>query len=92
MRPPPKASSRMSLFSFTRPSRTASSSAMGIDAADLLQRALERQIAFVPGEEFHVGGGGHNTLRLNFSNAAPLAIQEGIKRLGGLLRQFPGSA
>jgi 2-aminoadipate transaminase len=54
----------------------------GRDAATLLPRALEQGVAFVPGESFHVDGGGRNTLRLNFTNADPGRIEEGIRRLG----------
>ncbi len=54
----------------------------GIDAAALLQRALERGVAFVPGLPFHVDGRGANTLRLNFSHATPEQIRDGIARLG----------
>jgi 2-aminoadipate transaminase len=52
----------------------------------LLQRGLQRNVAFVPGEEFHLNGAGRNTIRLNFSNALPERIDEGIRRLGELLR------
>jgi DNA-binding transcriptional MocR family regulator len=58
-----------------------------IDAADLLQAALKQNVAFVPGAEFHVQGG-HNTFRLNFSNAQPERIEEGIQRLGMVIREF----
>jgi 2-aminoadipate transaminase len=57
----------------------------GWDAAELLRESLQRQVAFVPGEEFHVNGQGRNTLRLNFSNATPERIEEGIRRLAGAL-------
>lgn len=57
-----------------------------LDAACLLRKALERKVAFVPGAAFHPCGGGNNTFRLNFSNATPEAIREGIARLGGVLR------
>jgi 2-aminoadipate transaminase len=50
-------------------------------AKDLLPEALARQVAFVPGDEFHVDGAGANTFRLNFSNATPEQIEEGILRL-----------
>ncbi|MDB6109360.1 MAG: PLP-dependent aminotransferase family protein [Pedosphaera sp.] len=56
-----------------------------INATDLLQRALQQKVAFVPGEAFHLHGQGQNTLRLNFSNAAPDKIEAGIRRLGSLL-------
>lgn len=57
----------------------------GIDAAELLSDALEYRIAFVPGAVFHPCGGGANTIRLNFSNATPEGIEEGIRQLGKLL-------
>jgi len=47
---------------------------------------LTYKVAFVPGVDFHVGNTGHNTFRLNFSNASPQMIEEGIKRLGRLLK------
>jgi len=43
-------------------------------------------VAFVPGEEFHLDGVGRNTLRLNFTHASPERIEEGIRRLGAVLR------
>ena len=55
------------------------------NTADLLQRALERKVAFVPGESFFADGSGHNTMRLNFSNCSPDLIREGIARLAELL-------
>lgn len=58
---------------------------LGLDAGELLQEALEQRVAFVPGTPFHPNGGGANTLRLNFSNAAPEQIREGIARLGRAL-------
>lgn len=57
-----------------------------IDAADLLRDAIERKVAFVPGAPFHADGSGTNTMRLNFSNASPETIREGIRRLGTALR------
>ena len=52
-----------------------------VDAAALLERALARGVAFVPGAEFHVDGGGRNTLRLNFTHVTPDRIREGMERL-----------
>ena len=59
-----------------------------LDAADVLQQALEKKVAFVPGMPFHANGGGHNTLRINYSNASPEQIQTGITRLGELLQEI----
>lgn len=56
-----------------------------LDTAKLLPRALEAGVGFVPGVSFHALGGGANTMRLNFSNATPENIHEGIRRLGNVL-------
>jgi 2-aminoadipate transaminase len=55
-----------------------------IDAGQLLPAALEQRVAFVPGEEFHLGREGKNTMRLSFSNSSPERIEEGIQKLGRL--------
>jgi 2-aminoadipate transaminase len=54
----------------------------GMDAVELLNEAVEQKVAFVPGYAFYADESGHNTMRLNFSNAAPELIREGIRRLG----------
>ncbi|MDQ2742082.1 MAG: PLP-dependent aminotransferase family protein, partial [Chloroflexota bacterium] len=61
-----------------------------IDASDLLREAMKQQVAFVPGQGFHVDGSGHNTLRLNFSNSASAQIREGIARLARALEMVRG--
>jgi 2-aminoadipate transaminase len=58
-----------------------------LKAADVLRSAVEEKVAFVPGEPFYPCGGGHNTMRLNFSNATPENIREGIARLGKVLAE-----
>jgi 2-aminoadipate transaminase len=55
------------------------------DTAEMLSRALKANVAYVPGEEFHLNGGGRNTMRLNFSNARPEQIEEGIRRLASVI-------
>ncbi|HXA81241.1 MAG TPA: PLP-dependent aminotransferase family protein [Opitutaceae bacterium] len=55
------------------------------DATELLPRAMEQRVAFVPGESFWVGSPRKNTLRLNFSNASATRIEEGIARLGRVM-------
>ena len=55
----------------------------GTDADALLQTAIEHKVAFVPGTHFFAHGGFGNTMRLNFSNAAPAKIREGISRWPG---------
>ncbi len=58
----------------------------GVDARAVLRRALEQDVAFVPGAAFFPNGGHENTLRLNFSTASEERIAEGIARLGAVLR------
>src|SRR5262249_19871708 len=48
-----------------------------LDAEDVLRRALDADVAFVPGRSFHADDSGRNTLRLNFSLNDELAIGEG---------------
>jgi 2-aminoadipate transaminase len=56
-----------------------------VDAGAVLERAVANKVAFVPGTAFYPDGSGHNTFRLNFSNAQPEQIKIGIKRLGEVL-------
>ena len=58
-----------------------------VSAAALLPRALERGVAFTPGEAFFVDGGGGNTLRLSFSSVPAARIDEGIRRLADVVRE-----
>jgi 2-aminoadipate transaminase len=57
-----------------------------LDSLELLSRAVERQVAFVPGRDFFPGDGGTNFMRLNFSNSTPERIRQGVGRLGALCR------
>jgi 2-aminoadipate transaminase len=59
-----------------------------LDAAEVLKVAIQRKVAFVPGESFHPNGGGKNTMRLNFSYSNPETIREGINRMGSVLKEF----
>ena len=59
-----------------------------MDAAEILKAAVEQKVAFVPGQSFHADGGGKNTARLNFSNARPDQIKEGVKRLARCLKNL----
>jgi 2-aminoadipate transaminase len=53
----------------------------GVDSARLLQSALRQDVAFVPGGPFFPSGDSGSHMRLNFSNAQPEMIREGIRRL-----------
>lgn len=59
-----------------------------INTVDLLQTALKRKVAYVPGVNFYPHeDGGYNAMRLNFSNATPEMIVEGIRRLGNAIKE-----
>lgn len=60
----------------------------GMDGAEVLKRAVEKKVAFVPGAAFHPTGGGENTMRLNFSYSSPETIREGIARLAETLKEL----
>ena len=57
-----------------------------MNSIELFKEAVKRKVAFVPGESFYPCGGGHNTMRLNFSNATPEKINEGISRLAEVIK------
>jgi len=59
----------------------------GVSTTLLLERAVERKVAFIPGTPFYCDGGGDNMMRLNFSNASFQQIDEGIARLGETLQE-----
>lgn len=61
-----------------------------IDVVDLYRRALERDVAFAPGDLFFPGPQPAPYMRLSFSNTTPGEIEEGIRRLGELLRDILG--
>jgi 2-aminoadipate transaminase len=59
-----------------------------VDCYELLEVALRNNVAFVPGDSFYPGGKeGRNQMRLNFSNAAPDMICEGIRRLSVAIKE-----
>lgn len=60
----------------------------GVSALSLFPKALEKKVAFVPGDPFYINMKNTNTMRLNYTNADSQAIEEGIRRLGDLLREL----
>lgn len=65
----------------------------GMDGAALLAASIDSEkVAFVPGKAFFADGTGANTLRLSYSCANDEMIDEGIKRLGRLIRAHMKSA
>jgi len=53
----------------------------GVDTNELMRDALARKVLFVPGRDFFSDAPDLRYMRLNFSNASPDRIQEGIRRL-----------
>jgi 2-aminoadipate transaminase len=53
----------------------------GTDTCELMLEALKRKVLFVPGRDFFPDASGQRFMRLNFSNASPEQIREGIGRL-----------
>ena len=63
----------------------------GMDCHQLFEVAIKENVAFVPGDSFYASNGhadeGRRHFRLNFSNAAPEQITEGIRRLGVAIKK-----
>ena len=65
----------------------------GLDMPAVFKSALEQNVAFVPGDSFYAPKGpdndsreGSRHMRLNFSNAAPEQIREGMRRLAAAIK------
>ncbi len=59
----------------------------GINTDKLFHRALEKNVAFIPGSNFYPQGAEKkNELRLNFSYCSTEMIKEGVKRLANLIQ------
>ncbi|WP_294404903.1 PLP-dependent aminotransferase family protein [uncultured Clostridium sp.] len=59
-----------------------------IDARDLLEKCLEKNVAFVPGGSFFPNGGHENYFRINYSNMPEERIVEGMKIIGQVLKEY----
>lgn len=59
-----------------------------ISTTKLLEKAVRRQVAFIPGAPFFATNPSDNCMRLNFSNASFEGIAAGILRLGEAIRDF----
>jgi 2-aminoadipate transaminase len=66
----------------------------GLNTAELLPKAVEKKVAYVPGMAFYPGEkGGYDAMRLNFSNAGVADIRDGIRRLGEVFKaELAGAA
>lgn len=59
-----------------------------LSAIELFEYAARDKVVFVPGTPFFVDGGGAHNMRLNFSNADADKIEEGIVRLGRIIKRL----
>ena len=59
----------------------------GISSMKVFTEGVREGVAVLPGVPFYVDGGGDDTIRLNFSNAGPEAIHEGITRLARVMKR-----
>lgn len=59
----------------------------GINTTKMLERAVSRKVAYVPGSPFFALGGGENTMRLSYSCATPEQIDRGIDALAETIRE-----
>lgn len=57
-----------------------------MDADEMFKTAIEHNVAYVIGSAFFPNGGGHNTMRLNFSYPSDEEIVEGVRRLAALIK------
>jgi DNA-binding transcriptional MocR family regulator len=62
----------------------------GLRAREVLIEAIPRGVAFVPGDVYHVDGGGRDTMRLAFSGLTPDQLTEAARRLGEAVRAVAG--
>lgn len=58
-----------------------------IDTGEMFKEAIEENVAYVPGAPFFADGKGQNTMRLSFCFPSVEAIDEGIKRLGKVIKK-----
>ena len=62
----------------------------GMNAADLLPKAVQRNVAFVPGAAFYADAPQLNTLRLSFVTASVEQINTGIAALAAVIKAADG--
>lgn len=63
----------------------------GVDSVELLPKAVERGVAFVPGAAFYADAGDPRTMRLSFVTASPAQIETGVAALAATIREHLGS-
>ncbi|MBA2561142.1 MAG: PLP-dependent aminotransferase family protein [Propionibacteriales bacterium] len=57
----------------------------GLDAKSMLPRAVTARVAYVPGTAFYADGFGTRCMRLSYCYPSPERIDEGVRRLAGVI-------
>lgn len=57
-------------------------------ALEMFYKAMDADVAFVPGDPFYTGSQHVPTLRLNYTSSTPEVIDAGIKRLAETFKQY----
>ncbi len=63
-----------------------------VDGVKLLDAAIDAGVTFLPGATFYTDGGGRNQIRLSYSLLDEAGIEEGIKRLAGVVVRYLDAA
>jgi len=58
-----------------------------IDTGEMFKEAIEENVAYVPGAPFFADGKGQNTMRLSFCFPSVKDIDEGIRKLGKVIKK-----
>lgn len=59
----------------------------GLNAVEMLPRAIERNVTYIPGAAFFVGGGDPRRLRLSFVSVGEEQIKVAIRELAAVVRE-----
>ena len=57
------------------------------DTGEMLVEAVKENVAYVPGSPFFADGKGKNTMRLSFCYPSLEDIEEGVKRIGKVIKR-----
>ena len=58
-----------------------------ITAQSIIEKAIEEKVLFVPGDSFYTEECAPTTMRLNYTNTEPEAIEQGMKRLATIMKE-----
>ncbi len=58
-----------------------------IDTKVLMPKAIAAKVAYVPGNAFYADGSGSWSMRLSYCHPTPERIRDGVKALGGVVKQ-----